>query len=364
MFVDHLWPSLALIAGLVLLSFGGHMLVTGASSLALTFGVPSIVVGLTIVAIGTSTPELAVTFQALFRGNPDVGLGNVVGSGIFNILVILGIAAWLQPMTVAARLVRYEVPLMIAIAAGLWYLASDGQIFPREGLTLVIVFVMYVVWLIWEGRGEGPDFVESVEKERIPKVAGFLAGPMGAILCSIGGVIFLWIGSELAVSGAVDLSRLSGVPEVMVGLTVVAGGTGLPELATSIAAAVHRKADICVGNVVGSNILNVVAVLAPAALFSESGWTVHPQLLALDLPLLVGCSLLCLPVFHSGGRIDRAEASLFLLIYAGYLAVLVGEATQHSKPPLWTTAVYGYGVIAIAIVIATLWVFAGRKPKD
>ncbi|MCS7236686.1 MAG: calcium/sodium antiporter [Thermoguttaceae bacterium] len=350
----YLFAALQLIGGLALLYCGGERLVFGAARLAVVLGIPPLVVGLTVVALGTSTPELAVTVQAVISSTADVGLGNVVGSGIFNILVILGIAAWLQPLEVSARLVRYEVPLMIVVAAGLWGLSSRKNLGWLEGATFLIALLFYMSWLVTQARREHTQFRQSLESEVVPQAPGSWAGPFAAVVFCAIGITLLWIGSEWTVSGAVRLARLAGVPELVLGLTLVAAGTSLPELATSLAAAIKRNADICVGNVVGSNILNVVAVLAPACLLAPGGLAVNEQLLRLDFPTLLGASVLCFPVFWSGGRIDRVEGGLFIVVYAGYILALAAEATRSANFLLWTN-LFVLGFVPASIAAALLW---------
>lgn len=360
MLVDYLLTVGQLILGLVLLSVGGERLVYGASRLAIIFGIPPLVVGLTLVALGTSAPELAVVLQSVFRRTPDVGVGNIVGSGIFNILVILGIAAWLQPLTVASRVVRYEVPLMIATTAGFWALCANGVVTPSEGLVLVAVLMIYLFWLVVQTRRDRPEYIRSVEQELVPREGRLRIGPVLAItFCLIGGVL-LWWGSEWAVTAAVDLATLAGVPPVVVALTILAAGTSLPELATSVAAAIRRESDICVGNVVGSNILNIGAAFAPSAAIAAGGVPVANQILAVDFPVLFGISLLCLPVFWSGGRVDRAEGALFLLLYGGYLSVLAGQAVRFPGHDFWTD-VYLWGVLPVALLVAITWAAVRRS---
>lgn len=358
---EYILAALQLLAGLALLYIGGERLVFGAARLAVALGIPAIVIGLTVVALGTSVPELAVTIQAVTNATADVGVGNVVGSGIFNILIILAIAAWLQPLRVTARLVRYEVPLMIVVAAGLWALSLRQRLGWPEGATFLAILGVYLTYLVVQAGREHEQFKQSLETELIPHDRGFWAGPLAAVIfCGLGAVL-LWLGSDWTVSGAVRLARLAGVPELVLGLTLVAAGTSLPELATSIAAAIKRNADICVGNVVGSNILNVTAVLAPVSVFAPSGIEIHPQLFRLDFPTLLVASVLCLPVFWSGGCIDRLEGALFLIVYAGYVAALAAEVTHWPSLAGWTD-VFLWGVLPGAVLIAWLWAIRQRSP--
>jgi cation:H+ antiporter len=345
---------LQLIAGIALLLLGGDRLVVGASRLAMILGISPLVVGLTIVAFGTSSPELAVTVQSILRGTADLGVGNLVGSSIFNFLVILGIAAFLQPLTVAAPLVRYEVPVLIVISAGIWQFSANGKIENTEGLTLVLILVLYLSWLVSRSRRHPEEIPsEVIEELGRPVVRSWMKGLVAALLCLLG-LGLLAIGSEWTVAAAVHLARAVGVSELLIGLTIIAGGTSLPELATTVVAAFRRSADIAVGNVVGSNLLNMLAVLGPAAAFTPAGLSVHPQLLRFDIPILLGLSVLCLPIVWSGARIDRVEASLFLALYAGYIAVLAAGATQSPGAEMWMD-VYVLAVLPAALLLSIVW---------
>ncbi len=343
-----------LIAGIALLLFGGDRLVVGATRLAIILGISPLVVGLTIVALGTSAPELAVMIQSVFRGTADVGVGNVVGSCIFNFLVILGIAAFLQPLTVATRLIRYEVPVLIVICAGIWLFSTDGRIGNFEGLILLVILVMYLVWPVKRSTEESDKFPPVAIESLAQPVRRSWKDSLVAVGICLLGLGLLAIGSEWTVAGAVHVARAVGVSELFIGLTIIAGGTSLPELATTIAAAFRRNADIAVGNVVGSNLLNILAILGPAAAFAPAGLAVHPQLLRFDLPIVLELSVLSLPIFWSGARIDRVEASLFLALYAGYIAVLAGVATQSPGADMWMD-VYVWAVLPAAILLSILW---------
>lgn len=311
-------PVLLLLAGLVLLYFGGEYLVRGSSSLALQLGLTPLMVGLTVVAFGTSSPELAVSMQAALKGIDDVALGNVVGSNICNIGLILALAALIRPMAVHARMVRADVPIMIGVALLLTLLLWDGGLSRPEGLFLALALVVYVVVTIKVARRESAE----VQQEFAAEVRDRTRGRLWLDLVFIaGGLAALVGGGQLFVSGAVDIARHFGISEAVIGLTIVAVGTSMPELATSILAALKGEGDIAIGNVVGSNIFNILGILGVTALvqpLNGQGMT------AVDLATMVGIALLCWPLMHWGRRIGRVEGAVLMTVYVGYVGYLLG----------------------------------------
>ncbi len=296
---------LLLIAGLALLFGGAELLVRGASRLAAAVGIPPLIIGLTVVAFGTSAPELAVSVQSSLAGQADITVGNVVGSNIFNVLFILGLAALITPTIVAQKIVRRDVPLMIAISVGLWVMALDGSVSRLEGVLLFAGIVAYTVFAIREGRRESA----AVESEY---AAAFGADRKAAnremvlnVILVAGGLALLVVGSGWLVNGAVTIARWLGLSELIIGLTIVAAGTSLPELATSVLAAIRGQRDIAVGNVVGSNIFNILAVLGVSAFAAPAGVSVSQAALAFDIPVMTAVAVACLPVFFTGYRIAR-----------------------------------------------------------
>lgn len=341
--------------GLVALVVGAEMLVRGASRLALTFGVPPLVVGLTVVAFGTSSPELAVSLKSAWSGQADIALGNVVGSNIFNILLILGLSALITPLAVHRQLVRQEVPFLVGVSLLLWFLAADGGLGFPDGAALAAVMIAYTTLLIREGRRE-------VNADR----AGFDVAPGGTdtgghwslqVLLVVAGLVLLVVGSDWLVSAAVTLARQFGMSELIVGLTIVAAGTSLPEVATSVMAALRGERDIAVGNVIGSNLFNILAVLGVSSVVSPQGLVVAPSLLAFDLPVMVAVTVACLPIFFTGHLIARWEGALFLAYYAAYTTYLVLGATGHD-------ALHGFswamGSFVIPLTAVTLVLLAWR----
>lgn len=346
------WLTIILaVVGLVLLVVGAELLIKGASRLAESLGVSPLVVGLTVVAFGTSAPELAVSVSSAFAGKPDLALGNVVGSSIFNVLFILGISAIITPLVVNQKLLRLEVPLMIGSAGLVWLLGLDGRIGWVDGVILAASIVAYTVFAIRQSRKESAEIRGEYEEEfREETTSGFAHGHVGQIVFILAGLGMLVLGSQWLVDGAVMVASALGISELVIGLTVVAAGTSLPEVATSILATIRGERDIAVGNVVGSNIFNVFAVLGFSSLASPEGITVSPAALAFDIPIMLAVSIACLPIFFSGSRIARGEGFLFLAYYIAYTATLILSA-QGGVPVTFSRAMYWF---AIPLTVATL----------
>jgi len=304
--------GLALAAGVGVLFFGAEWLVRGAARMAGALGVSPIVVGLTVVSLGTSAPELVVSLTAALRGNPDLAMGNVMGSNLANIGLILGLTALVRPMQVAARVVTREVPIMLAITALLYPLIWDGVLGQGDGIILLIVLGIYILFVNrvageedTEVLGEYEEFARS--ETHLHKVSGrdvwlIVAGSMGLV-----------VGGTLIVNSAEFLAVAVGIPDMVVGLTVVAIGTSLPELATSLVAAVRGEADIAVGNVVGSNIFNVAAILGTTAVVTPLN--VAPQILTQELPAVLLLSVVVLPVTWNAFMVRRWEGAILLTGY-------------------------------------------------
>lgn len=323
---EYLVPLIWIALGLVGLIAGGESLVRGASSLAVAVRISPLVVGLTVVAYGTSAPELAVGMQSGLAGQADIAVGNVVGSSICNVLLILGVSALIAPLVVQSRLIRFDVPLMIAVAVVLLLVAMDGKVSRLDGLFLFLGSVMYTAWTIVQGRKEE----KAVKEEFIEQVDTPQATGWRAVLAYLGlialGMVLLAVGADWLVDGSVTIARLLDVSELVIGLTIVAIGTSLPELVTSAVAAYRGARDIAVGNIVGSNIFNVLVVLGLTAVATPDGIAVSPSAIHFDIPVMIVVSLACLPVFFTGNLIARWEGGLFFAYYVVYMVFLVLEA--------------------------------------
>ena len=348
--------------GLTALVLGADLLVRGASKLALSTGVSSLVVGLTVVSFGTSAPELAVSVQSAWSGQVDIALGNVVGSNVFNVLVILGLSALITPLVVHQQLIRQEVPIMIGASLLLWVMALDGGVSRWEGLMLAVLSFAYTFLLIRQSGRETAAIAAEVEAEYTEAIDR-TAQPWDAhrgvqLLLILAGLVLLVLGANWLVEAAVGFAKGLGVSELVIGLTIVSAGTSLPEVATSVVAAVRGERDIAVGNVVGSNIFNILAVLGISASVAPTDLTVAPALLSLDLPIMVAVAVACLPVCFTGALIARWEGGLFLALYIAYIVYLILQATGHDA---LTTYVTVMGSVLLPMVAATLVVSAWRQ---
>jgi cation:H+ antiporter len=330
------------IVGIALLVVGAEGLVRGAGHLALAMGVSPLVVGLTVVAFGTSSPELAVSASASLTGQPDLAVGNVVGSNIFNILVILGASALFAPLIVHRQIVRIEVPILIGISTLVFLLALDGGIQRYEGGLLFAGVIAYTVWAIHRSRKENRE-TRSESRAEVVRRVNVRTVTMDLLLVVVG-LGLLVLGSRWFTNGAVEIAQFLGVSELVIGLTIVAAGTSMPELATSILAAVRGERDIAVGNAVGSNIFNLLAVLGAAALVAGSGVPVADSAVRFDLPVMLAVAVAALPIFFVGYVITRANGALFLAFYGAYTLYLFLDATGHA-------ALQPFSVVMLAFVL-------------
>lgn len=312
--MDMAWNTILVLTGLALLCAGAEALVRGSSGLAFRFGLSPLVVGLTVVAYGTSMPELVVSVKAALAGQSAIAIGNVVGSNIFNTAVILGIAAVIFPIKIQFQLLRFDVPLMIAATLLVIFFMRDGLIDRWEAGVLATGIVAYTVFsIVMARRTANKDVVEEFE-EGVPRRRSPLVADIGLVLLGLGLMVF---GSQALLDGAVAIARIWGVSEAVIGLTIVAAGTSAPELAATLVAAFKREADIAVGNVIGSNIYNLLCILGITGL-------IHPidtsAMASFDLWVMLGVSLLLVPFLWTGFVLRRWEGFVFLAIYAGFLA--------------------------------------------
>jgi len=342
------------VVGLGLLVGGAEVMVRGASRLATTLGVRPLVVGLTVVAFGTSAPELAVGVSSAVSGNADIALGNVVGSNIANVLLVLGLAALVMPVATGIQLVRREVPLMIAASLALWLMAFAGEITRIEGLILLAGIVAYTAFLVRASRREAPAIATEFSEEF---GVGAGRGPL-VMAANLGlaavGLAMLLVGADWIVNGAVAVATSLGVPQIIVGLTIVAVGTSLPEIATSVLAGLRGHRDIAVGNVVGSCIFNILMVLGATALVSPQPIAVAPSLLVVDVPLMVAAALGCLPILYTGQVVNRREGALLLAVYVAYLAYLVLLANENPTADAFGRVLMLVVVPLVGVVLTAL----------
>lgn len=320
--------AIQIVGGLLLLIVGGEFLVRGASRLAASLGVPSVIIGLTVVAFGTSTPELAVSFKAALAGSANIAVANVVGSNIFNTLFILGLSALVSPLIIHSQMIRREVPIMIGVSLLLYLLSLGGEISRMEGLLLFAGIVSYTTWLVLEARQNRKEDRPIVDESE--KVYGSLKDGRKAVVVAVvlvvGGLAIVMWGADLLVDGAVAMAKNLGVSDTVIGLTIVAAGTSLPEVVASLVATIKGERDIAVGNVVGSNIYNVLAIIGLAGAGSPDGLQVSAGMLNFDIPLMIASAVLCWPFFKTGKRLSRLEGGVFLVGYIAYTTYLVLHA--------------------------------------
>ena len=342
---------LMLIVGLVLLVIGADLLIKGAARLASNFGVPALVIGLTVVAFGTSAPELAVSVKAAYSGQAELAIANVVGSNIFNVLFILGLAALISPLIISHQLIRQDVPIMVGISIVAVLMTLDGNINKIEAAILAIGLVSYTWFLFYQGKQKGVDVSDGEVEEMLKTNA-----PMWQnILLVIGGLILLVMGARWLVQSAIELATAWGVNEAVIGLTIVAAGTSLPEVVTSVVATLRGQRDIAVGNVVGSNIFNILCVLGLSGLVSPIPLSAGEQMVALDLPVMLAVAALCVPIFFIGSVLNRIEGFMFLLLYVAYVWVLIAMALSLGYlAQLQTAVLYGLIPVVLLYVLVTL----------
>ena len=299
------------VIGIVLLYFGGEVLVKYSSRLALTLRMSPFVIGLTIVAFGTSSPELLASLVATLQGAPDLAAGNVIGSNIANLGFILGLSALIYPLRATSRFIRREVPFMIFAVIILVPLSLDLTISRVEGVILFGLLVLYLFYLFKSEASEDDEFVQEYGQNKSAK---------GSVLGVIGGVALLVLGAQILVTSAIAIARDFGVSERVIGLSLVAFGTSLPELASSLVAAMKREGNILLGNLIGSNIFNVLGILGLTAIITPI--EVSPSIVRFDLWVAIGISVVVLPFLTTQLRIERWEGVVLLVAYLGYIAFL------------------------------------------
>jgi cation:H+ antiporter len=343
------------VLGLGLLVLGAELLVRGASKLALTFGISPLVVGLTVVAFGTSAPEVAVSVQSAVSGQTEIAVGNVVGSNIFNVLFILGLSALITPLLVDRQLIRQEVPVMTAISLLMAALAWDGELSRIDGVFFIVLLAAYAVFVIVQSRRLQSEPEQQTAISSAPGWDSKL--PVQLILIAVG-LGMLVLGARWLVSAAITFATYLGVSEMVIGLTVVAAGTSLPEVATSVMAALRGERDIAVGNVVGSNIFNILGVLGLSAAVAPGGLVVPAAMIAFDIPVMLAVAFACLPIFFTGNLIARWEGGLFFALYVAYTTYLILAAKQHDA-----LSTYGFvlSTFVLPLCAITIVVIAWRE---
>lgn len=328
-----LHPVLIFLAGLIVILAGSEMLLRGAARLAALLRVKPVIIGLTVVSVGTSTPELAVGVAAALEGKGALAVGNIAGTNIVNILFILGLSAWLRPLPLHLLSIRLDVPVMIATALVLLYMAWDGLLSRQEGGTLLFAAVIYTIALVQLSRQESPAMQREFGQEyaraealkpvgSVPPVSSAWVAGWNGVLLFVGMAVTV-LGAELLVSSASDLARAYGVSDAFIGLTIVAIGTSAPELATTLMGTLRNDRDVAIGNLIGSSIYNVLVILGLTCIAAPGGVDVSREILWIDLPLAALVAIVCYPVFRSGQMVSRLEGGLFVAAYAVYLGTLI-----------------------------------------
>jgi len=350
-----------LILGLILLISGAEALIRGASQLAAALGISPLIIGLTVVAYGTSAPELVIGIVSNLIGQTDVAIGNIVGSNIFNILLVLGLSALIMPLTVSPQVIRLDVPIMI-LASILMLIASlDGVINRIEGTILVSGVILYTVFLIDQSRHETQDVKKEYTKEYSTTASATSSLTWVLNLALLGGGFgLLVIGSNLLVTNAVTIAEFMGISELVIGLTIVAAGTSLPEVATSIVASLKGERDIAIGNIIGSSIFNILAVLGVTSIVAN-GIPISGQTLHFDIPVMIAATVSCLPIFFTGNVVSRWEGALLFSYYIAYMVYLFLLSSKSIELPIFSSVVLGVIIPLTILVLSLSMIRAIRK---
>jgi cation:H+ antiporter len=335
--------------GLAALVVGAEALVRGASRIALSLGISPLVVGLTIVAMGTSSPEVAVSVGAALSGSTDIAVGNVVGSNIFNVLFILGISAVITPLVVHSQIIRQEVPIMIGASVILAVMILDGSLGWLEAALLLVLLVAYVIFLVRQSRAETAEIRDEYQGAAARRDARWDSHWAVQVLLIAAGLGLLVVGSGWLVDSAVAFARALGVSDLVIGLTIIAAGTSMPEVATSITAAIRGERDIAVGNVIGSNTFNILGCLGLSGVVSAKGLDIAPAVLNFDIWVMIAVAVACLPVLLLRRQIGRKRGVLFLAYYAAYVVYLILGAQQHDALDEFSTVMLSF-VLPITVV--------------
>jgi cation:H+ antiporter len=354
---------LIFIAGLAFLVVGAEALVRGASRLAAALGVSPLIIGLTVVAFGTSSPELAVSIKSALSNQEAIALGNVIGSNIFNVLFILGLSALVSPLLVSQQLVRLDVPLMIILSVIVLGISLDDSLSRTEGLLMITSLALYLWFLGYQSRRESGEVKEEYARE-FGSEAAKKSRLITDVFLILMGLALLVIGSRWLVDSAVAFAHYLGVSELVIGLTIVAAGTSLPEVFTSVIAAIRGERDIAVGNVVGSNIFNILGVLGAASIVAPAGIEVSPALISFDIPVMIAVAFACLPIFFTGGVISRWEGAVLLGYYIAYTLYIILAAAQHEALSMFSSVMLYFAIPLTAITLIIVAALEMRRKNN
>ncbi|MGW1345867.1 calcium/sodium antiporter [Kribbella sp. NPDC002412] len=311
--------ALLIVGGLVALLGGAELLVRGGTGLAVRLGIAPIVVGVTVVSLGTSMPELAIGVDAARQGSAGLAVGNIVGTNLVNLLLILGLSALIAPIVLDSRTVRFDLPCMTAASVVLLVVALDGTLGTVDGVVLLVLGVGYTLGVLRTSRQESPAVQAEYEADYETKRTRVWLHVVSLLV----GIAVIVVGATLLVDGAVDAARALGVSDAVIGLTIIAIGTSAPELVTTIVSTIRGNRDIALGNLLGSSVYNIAIILGVTILAAPGAVPVPDEILGGDLLLMVAAAVACVPVFLSGRRITRAEGGVFVVAYVAYLAWLL-----------------------------------------
>lgn len=327
--------------------------------MALKIGITPLIIGLTVVSMGTSSPELAISINAGLSGQGNVALGNVIGSNIANVLLILGLVAMISPIVVQSQLIRLDVPLLIGVSVGVLLLGLDGNYGRFDGILLVTALVIYLVFLIRQGKSGNVDSVG--ETAVADKSSAWLKNGLFVLL----GLGLLVVGARWLVETAVTFAQLLGISELIISLTIIAVGTSLPEIVTSLLAALKGESDLAIGNAVGSNLFNLLGVLGVTSMVAPGGIPVTPAVIGFDLPIMLAVAFACLPIFFTGGQISRSEGVFLFGYYVAYTLYLILAAAQHDALPRFSLIMVTFvlPITAVTLGILTFRDLRGRYAR-
>ncbi|MGD2068924.1 MAG: calcium/sodium antiporter [Gemmatimonadota bacterium] len=359
------------VAGVLAVVGGAELVVRGGSRFARALGVRPLVVGLTLVAFGTSAPEIAVSVEAAVAGNAGVALGNVAGSNIFNVLLVLGVAAIISPLVVERQLVRMDVPVLIGVSTLPLLFGLDHRLGRIEGGILLLLGFAYAATLAFLAfRNDASTSRRKARRSGTPDAAPREARPPTGLgpraldlLFMLVGLGALVVGADWFIRAATEMARAMGISDLVIGLTLVAAATSLPELATSLMAVVRGERDLAVGNAVGSNIFNILFVLGASAAVSPDGLYVPVGALTFDLPVVLAVALACLPVFFTGWQITRWEGGVLVAYYALYLTYLLLDASTHDMEDEFVSMMLVFVLPLTLIMVGGGW-WLGRRARE
>lgn len=353
------------IIGIPLLIIGAELLLRGASRIAAESGIPPLIIGLTVVALATSSPEMAVSVGAAFKGDGDIALGNLIGSNTLNILLILGLSAVITPLAVSQQLVRLDIPLVIIASAVVLLMSLDRTISRIDGIILfsgILAYIAYLIWFRRRNRQTPPVPNPDAPERKRDYTRGLLLRDIGSIVL---GLALLVLGADWLVDGAIDIADALGVSKLVIGLTIISAGTALPEIAVSVIASLRGQRDIAVGNVVGSNLFNLLAVLGITGIIAPNGIEVANSLLTFDIPVMTAVAVASLPIFFTGYEIARWEGWVFLGYYAAYVVYLILQATEHDLLPAFSSVMllFVLPITVLTLALVTLRAIEARRMR-